>query len=125
MTRFVSPARSVPAGNRRRTNGEFRATEFARSTSLWVALAASATMLLSLIIILQNGQPSDVHFLGAHGQLPTGIALLIATAFGVLLVAVPVLVYTRVPATHRRIASRTPPPSDTQVANDDTQDRTA
>jgi uncharacterized integral membrane protein len=82
-------------------------------------------MLLSLIIILQNGQPSDVHFLGAHGQLPMGIALLMATAFGVLLVTVPALIYTRMPATRRRTALRTASPSDTQVTNDDTQNRRA
>lgn len=125
MTRFVSPARSVPGRNRRRTIGGFRPTDPARSISLWAALAASATMLLSLIVILQNGQPSAVHFLGAHGQLPMGIALVMATAFGMLLVTVPALIYTRTPATRRRTAPRTLPPSDTQVTNDDTQNRSA
>lgn len=125
MTRFVSPARSVPERNRRRTISGIRPTEPTRSISLWATLAASATMLLSLIVILQNGQPSDVHFLGAHGQLPTGIALVMATAFGVLLVTVPALIYTRIPATRRRTALRTAPSSDNQVTNDDAQNRTA
>jgi uncharacterized integral membrane protein len=58
-----------------------------------VALAASALVLLLLLIfILQNGQRSDVHFLGAHGQLPMGVALLLAAVFGVLLVTVPATV---------------------------------
>ena len=42
-----------------------------------------------LIFILQNGQRSDVSFLGAHGNLPMGVALLLAAVFGVLLGALP------------------------------------
>ncbi|MGX7674367.1 hypothetical protein [Plantactinospora sp. DSM 117369] len=50
-----------------------------------------------------------------------GIALLMATAFGVLLVTVPALIYTRMPATRRRTALRTASPSGTQVTTDDTR----
>lgn len=49
-------------------------------------------LLFLLIFILQNGQRSDVYFLGAHGHLPMGVALLLAAVFGVLLVALPTLV---------------------------------
>jgi uncharacterized integral membrane protein len=45
--------------------------------------------LLLLIFILQNGQRAQVSFLGAHGHLPMGVALLLAAVFGVLLVALP------------------------------------
>lgn len=107
MTRFVSPARAVPNPDRRRTNGETRLTAPTRSISLWAALAAAVTMLLLLIIILQNSQPSDLHFLGAHGRLPTGIALLMAMASGALLVTVPALIYTKMPATRRHVAPNT------------------
>ncbi|MBQ0894866.1 DUF1049 domain-containing protein [Micromonospora sp. U56] len=37
----------------------------------------------------QNGQRAEVSFLGAHGHLPMGVALLLAAVFGILLVALP------------------------------------
>jgi uncharacterized integral membrane protein len=46
-------------------------------------------LLLLLIFVLQNGQRVEISFLGAHGQLPMGVALLLAAVFGVLLVALP------------------------------------
>ncbi|WP_343443746.1 LapA family protein [Micromonospora schwarzwaldensis] len=46
-------------------------------------------LLLLLIFVLQNGQRAEVSFLGAHGTLPMGVALLLAAVFGVLLVALP------------------------------------
>jgi uncharacterized integral membrane protein len=52
----------------------------------------AVVLLLLLIFILQNGQRSDVYYLGAHGHLPMGVALLLAAVFGVLLVAVPTVV---------------------------------
>jgi uncharacterized integral membrane protein len=55
-----------------------------------VALVVAAVVLLLLLIfILQNGQRSDVSFLGAHANLPMGVALLLAAVFGALLVALP------------------------------------
>jgi uncharacterized integral membrane protein len=56
----------------------------------WIALVVAAfVFLLLLIFILQNGQRAQVSFLGAHGHLPMGVALLLAAVFGVLLVALP------------------------------------
>lgn len=56
----------------------------------WVALVVAALVLLLLLIfVLQNGQSAHVSFLGAHGSLPLGIALLLAAIAGVLIVAVP------------------------------------
>jgi len=61
-----------------------------RMGGVWVALIVAAfVLLLLLIFILQNGQEAKVSFLGAHGTLPMGVALLLAAVFGVLLVALP------------------------------------
>jgi uncharacterized integral membrane protein len=61
-----------------------------RAGGLWVVLVAFALVLLLLMIfVLQNGGRFDVYYLGAHGRLPMGVALLLAAIFGVLLVAVP------------------------------------
>lgn len=74
----AQPAPVRPAVPRSRTGG------------LWVAAVVFALVLLLLLIfVLQNGKRVDVSFLGAHGQLPLGVALLLAAVFGVLLVALP------------------------------------
>jgi lipopolysaccharide assembly protein A len=58
-----------------------------RIGGLWVALACFAVVLLLLLIfILQNGTKVDISYLGAHGHLPLGVALLFAAVCGVLLV---------------------------------------
>lgn len=43
-------------------------------------------LLLLLIFILQNGTDVSVSYLGMHGHLPLGVALLLAAVCGVLLV---------------------------------------
>lgn len=61
-----------------------------RMGGVWVTLIfASFVLLFLLIFILQNGQQAQVSFLGAQGSLPMGVALLLASIFGVLLVALP------------------------------------
>jgi uncharacterized integral membrane protein len=61
-----------------------------RMGGTWVAFVVAAfVLLLLLVFVLQNGQRSEVSFLGAHGTLPMGVALLLAAVFGVLLVALP------------------------------------
>jgi uncharacterized integral membrane protein len=61
-----------------------------RVGGLRAAIVAFAVVLLLLMIfLLQNGRPAEVSFFGAHGQLPMGVALLLAAIFGVLLVALP------------------------------------
>jgi lipopolysaccharide assembly protein A len=58
-----------------------------RTSGLWVAVGFFAVILLLLLIfILQNGQKVDISYLGAHGHLPLGVALLLAAVCGVLLV---------------------------------------
>ncbi|SCL25322.1 Uncharacterized integral membrane protein [Micromonospora nigra] len=82
-------ARSTDARSGPEINGRPRPAPRARSGDSLIAFAASALVLLLLLIfILQNGQRTDVHFFGAHGQLPMGVALLLAAVFGVLLVTV-------------------------------------
>ena len=58
-----------------------------RISGLWVAVGFFAVLLLLLLIfILQNGRTVDVSYMGAHGHLPLGVAMLLAAVGGVLLV---------------------------------------
>src|SRR5690349_766431 len=85
-----------------------------RVGGVWVALIVAAFVFLFLLIfILQNGQRAQVSFLGAHGQLPMGVALLLAAVFGVLLVALPGtarIIQLRVLGHRRGTAIESPPP---------------
>ncbi len=57
-----------------------------RISGLWVAVAFFAVILLLLLIfILQNGATVHISYLGMHGHLPLGVALLLAAVSGVLL----------------------------------------
>ncbi len=58
-----------------------------RTSGLWVAVGFFAVVLLLLLIfILQNGSQVSVSYLGLHGRLPLGVALLLSAVCGVLLV---------------------------------------
>src|ERR1700745_340714 len=58
-----------------------------RTGGIWVAVGFFAVILLLLLIfILQNGQKVDIAYMGMHGHLPLGVALLLAAVCGVLLV---------------------------------------
>ena len=58
-----------------------------RISGLWVAVGIFAVVLLFLLIfILQNGRGADISYLGAHGHMPLGVALLLAAVCGALLV---------------------------------------
>ncbi|MCE3555109.1 lipopolysaccharide assembly protein LapA domain-containing protein [Pseudonocardia sp. RS11V-5] len=73
-----------------RSAGHRAASNRTRVSGMWVGLILSAVVLLFLLIfILQNLDPVQIHFLGADGTLPTGVALLLAAIAGVLLVAIP------------------------------------
>lgn len=77
--RPVAPARPDPL-----------AVERTRLGDLWVVLSfGAAILILLLVFVLQNGQRVEVHLYGAHWNAPVGVALLMAAAFGVLLVVVP------------------------------------
>ena len=58
-----------------------------RISGLWVSVGFFAVILLLLLIfILQNGAKVDISYMGAHGHLPLGVALLLSAVCGVLLV---------------------------------------
>jgi lipopolysaccharide assembly protein A len=58
-----------------------------RTGGLWVAVGFFAVILLLLLIfILQNNTDVSVSYLGMHGHLPLGVALLLAAVCGVLLI---------------------------------------
>jgi uncharacterized integral membrane protein len=60
-----------------------------RTSGLWVAVVASAVVLILLIVfIAQNTEPVDVHFMGWEGQTPLAVALMIASVAGLVLAAV-------------------------------------
>ena len=57
-----------------------------RISGLWVSVGFFAVVLLLLLIfILQNGTKVDISYMGVHGHLPLGVALLLAAVCGVLL----------------------------------------
>lgn len=77
-----------------------------RAGGVWVAMACFAVVLLLLLIfILQNGRTVGISYLGAHGHLPLGVALLLAAVFGVILVVLPGtarIIQLRIAARHHR-----------------------
>jgi lipopolysaccharide assembly protein A len=75
------PPRPAPA---RQPDHELQRT---RLSGVWVAVGCFTVILvLLLIFILQNSRTVDVSYLGAHGHLPLGVAMLLAAACGALLV---------------------------------------
>jgi uncharacterized integral membrane protein len=73
---------------------------------VWVAMACFAVVLLLLLIfILQNSRTMGISYLGAHGHVPLGVALLLAAVFGVILVVLPGtarIIQMRIAARHHR-----------------------
>jgi uncharacterized integral membrane protein len=58
-----------------------------RASGYWAAVVVGLLVLLVLIIfILENGQRASVSFMGVHGHLPEGVALLLAAVIGGLFV---------------------------------------
>jgi uncharacterized integral membrane protein len=61
-----------------------------RTGGVWVAMGASAVVLLLLLIfILENQRQVDIGFFGAHASLPIGVAMLLAAVGGALIVIIP------------------------------------
>jgi uncharacterized integral membrane protein len=82
-----------------------------RISGLWVAVGFFAVVLLLLLIfILQNSKTIQVSYMGAHGHLPLGVALLLSAVCGVLLVvlagAARISQLRTVARRHRRAHSR-------------------
>jgi len=59
------------------------ASKFTRAGALWSALALGfLVLILLLVFIMQNGDPTSVQLFGWDWSLPTGIALLLAAIAG-------------------------------------------
>jgi uncharacterized integral membrane protein len=59
------------------------ASKFTRAGALWSALALGfLVLILLLVFIMQNGDPTRVQLFGWAWSLPTGIALLLAAIAG-------------------------------------------
>jgi uncharacterized integral membrane protein len=59
-----------------------------RISGTWVAVLASIVVLIVLLVfILQNLTGATIHFMGAVGTLPLGVALLFAAIAGAIVVA--------------------------------------
>jgi lipopolysaccharide assembly protein A len=96
---------SAPAGH-----GQVRQHVIKRTRigGAWLAFALFALVLLFLLIfILQNGNKVEISYLGLHGHLPLGVALLLAAVLGVVLVVIPgtgrILQLRATARRHRRI----------------------
>jgi uncharacterized integral membrane protein len=80
----TAPAQTAPAQTAPAQPLKIKRT---RISGLWVAVGFFAVVLLLLLIfILQNGSTVQVSYMGAHGHLPLGVALLLSAVCGVLLV---------------------------------------
>lgn len=88
-TRNTSPGELEPAEATRRSEPEAPATlTHTRTAGTWAAVVvATVALIVLLVFILQNLQPTTVTFLGLKGNLPVGVALLLAAAIGGLSVA--------------------------------------
>lgn len=61
-----------------------------RIGGVWIAsILFALVLLLLLIFILQNNRSVEISFLWLDGNLPLGVALLLAAVLGVLLVVIP------------------------------------
>jgi uncharacterized integral membrane protein len=78
---------TVPGDTAQRGTGT-RKLKPTRISGTWVAVLASIVVLIVLLVfILQNLTDATIHFMGAAGTLPLGVALLFAAIAGALLVA--------------------------------------
>ena len=80
----VGPAPASPAA---RHPSQVPTSGHTRASGLWAAVVVGLLVLLVLVIfILENGQRASISFMGAHGHLPEGVALLLAAVIGGLFV---------------------------------------
>ena len=83
------PDRSAATGRPRQLRPD-HVVNRTRMGAVWFAAASFAVVLvLLLIFILQNSRTVQISYLGAHGHLPLGVALLFAAVLGILLVVIP------------------------------------
>ncbi|MFD1147780.1 LapA family protein [Saccharothrix hoggarensis] len=82
---IASPA---PPDHRTEDAGKPPKLKPTRISGTWVAVLASIVVLIVLLVfILQNLAGVTIHFLGAAGTLPLGVALLFAAIAGAIVVA--------------------------------------
>ncbi len=80
---------SAPPAPTERAGGATAEPAVTRASAAWAATAVSLVMLTLLIVfILQNQESVELHFLGFDGNVPVGVAVLIAAVVGGVLVAV-------------------------------------
>lgn len=81
----TAPPSSSEEAHRRHDDDPLRGS---RTSGIWVATVGLGLLLVLLIIfIAQNTQTTTVNFLGLSAEAPVAVALLIATAAGILLTA--------------------------------------
>lgn len=84
--RSPPPADDSSARPARTTDDPLRGS---RTSGTWVAVASAGIVLVLLIVfIAQNTQDVEVSFLGFEGATPLAVALLVATAAGLLLATI-------------------------------------
>ena len=85
-----APAGPTPAPGTAATAPALEPVRRTRVGALWMSVILAAVVLvLLLVFIIENSARVDISFLGVHGHLPLGVALLLAAVSGILLVAIP------------------------------------
>jgi uncharacterized integral membrane protein len=96
---------------------------------VWLASGLFAVVLLFLLIfILENGNKVEISYLGMHGHLPLGVAMLLAAVLGVLLVVIPGtgrIIQLRVAARRHRLKDARVQNSGGQLAGSEAAPRTS
>jgi uncharacterized integral membrane protein len=84
-----------------------------RVSGVWIGVVLAGIILILLIIfIAQNLNDAPIHFLGLHGQVSIGLALLLAGVCGLLIAAVPASIRIwQLRTALRKNARRDVPPS--------------
>lgn len=83
-TAGTAPTADKAISARRTTAGR------SRLGSMWVSLIGmSVVLVILLIFVLQNPARTEIRFLWLDGQLPIGVAMLLASIAGILLIAIP------------------------------------
>ena len=85
-----APAGPAPAPGTAAAAPALEPVRRTRVGALWMSVILAAVVLvLLLVFIIENSARVDISFLGVHGHLPLGVALLLAAVSGILLVAIP------------------------------------
>ncbi|MGC8464657.1 MAG: LapA family protein [Acidimicrobiales bacterium] len=92
-----NPSIVVPSNDTQRVEGGTRVERLetqaklgrTRISATWVGfMVAIVVLVLLLVFIVQNNHAVQVRYLGASGEIPLGVALLVAALGGALLVAI-------------------------------------